>query len=152
MPKDVALLEKFDWEDRQTAFREDLYEELHVQAQHKNRQLEQSNAALEAKLARQQEEINWFKQQLFGRSSEKGRVDDLCPDQGCLFNEAEVLSDSTPPTSDSVTIPAHTRKKKGRKKLPVDLPRVDIVHDLPDDQKHCVHDGAPLQRPVTAHR
>ena len=34
-------------------------------------------------------------------------------------------------------------KKRGRKPLPADLPRVDVVHDLPEEEKHC-DCGAPL--------
>ncbi len=36
-----------------------------------------------------------------------------------------------------VEIPAHTRAKRGRKPLPDHLPRIEIIHDLPEDQKVC---------------
>jgi len=36
-----------------------------------------------------------------------------------------------------VEIPAHTRTKRGRKPLPDHLPRIEIIHDLPEDQKVC---------------
>ncbi len=42
-------------------------------------------------------------------------------------------------------IPAHTRKKRGRKPLPEHLPRVEIIHDLPEEQKVCAC-GAALSR------
>ena len=42
--------------------------------------------------------------------------------------------------------PAHERGKGGRKKLSAALPRVDVIHDLPEDQKICVADGTKLER------
>ena len=54
------------------------------------------------------------------------------------------------PAAESVpeTIPigAHERKRRGRKALPATLPRVDILHDLPEAQKVCAQDGTRLER------
>jgi transposase len=100
-------------------------------------QLHEQNALLK-------EQLNWFRQQVFGRSSEKSKAEEISPDQGRLFNEAEALSDATAP--ETVTIPTHERRKRGRKKLPAELPRVDVIHDLPETEKVCVGDGTPLQR------
>ena len=36
-----------------------------------------------------------------------------------------------------IEIPGHTRKKRGRKTLPDDLPRVEIYHDIPEEDKIC---------------
>ena len=44
----------------------------------------------------------------------------------------------------TVTVPAHTRKKGGRKPLPATLPRIDVIHDLPEEEKVCAHDGERL--------
>lgn len=66
-------------------------------------------------------------------------------DQLRLFDEAE--QDAVEgPVADSGTIdgPAHRRAKRGRRALPKDLPRVEIVHDIGDAQKGCPHDGTPL--------
>ncbi len=38
---------------------------------------------------------------------------------------------------EKVEIPAHSRKKKGRKALPEDLPRVEVVHDISEEEKVC---------------
>jgi len=48
------------------------------------------------------------------------------------------------PEDDEITIPAHTRKKGGRKKLPETLPRVAVVYELSGDELICPHDGAAL--------
>ncbi|MFT5562345.1 MAG: transposase [Litorivivens sp.] len=42
-------------------------------------------------------------------------------------------------------MPAHERKRTGRKPLPEDLPRVDVIHDLADADKVCPHDGTALK-------
>lgn len=47
---------------------------------------------------------------------------------------------------ETITVPAHQRKKGGRKPLPADLPRLEIVHDLSDEEKVCPHDGAAMKR------
>lgn len=75
----------------------------------------QRNALLE-------EQLRWFQQQVFGRSSEKQAHAKPDPQQGRLFNEAEAVATTTPVVDESVEIPLHTRKKRGRKKLPDDLP------------------------------
>ena len=58
-----------------------------------------------------------------------------------LFNEAE---QDQPPEQETITeaeteiaVPAHQRKKPGRKPLPADLPRVRKEHDLSEDEKIC---------------
>jgi len=56
-----------------------------------------------------------------------------------LFNEAELLAGLAPAEEEpSITIPAHRRKLKGgRRALPPELARVDIVYDLPESEKSC---------------
>jgi transposase len=101
---------------------------------------------LRARIELLEEENRWLKSQLFGRSSEKTPVEEISPDQGWLFNEAEALAKAAESAPVSVTIPAHERGKGGRKKLSAALPRVDVIHDIAEDQKICAADGTPLQR------
>jgi transposase len=111
-------------------------------------QLQQQNAALSASLDLLKEENRWLKAQLFGRSSEKRAADEISPDQAkLLFNEAEAIAHapSASAAPEALRIPAHERKKPGRKALPSDLPRIEIVHDLPEAEKRCVEDGAALE-------
>ena len=79
----------------------------------------------------------------YAASSEK-----LSPDQVNLFDEAEC--DAHPEVdeeddTETISVPAHTRKKRGRKPLPDTLPRVEVIHEIPEDQHHCPHDGQLLQ-------
>jgi transposase len=103
-------------------------------------------AAREERLQLVEEENRWLKAQLFGRSSEKTRTEDLNPDQAWLFNEAEAQAITAPITPPNIPVPAHERGKRGRKKLDARLPRVDVIHDLPDEQKICVEHGVALVR------
>lgn len=102
--------------------------------------------AREARIGLLEEENRWLKAQLMGRSTEKTPVEELNPEQGKLFNEAEALAQAAEHAPVSITIPAHERGKGGRKKLAAELPRVDVVHDLPASEKICSADGTPLKR------
>lgn len=111
-------------------------------------QLQEHNAQLAASVDLLKEENRWLKSQLFGRSSEKRPADEVSPDQARLmFNEAEAIAHT--PVADtapeSLAIPAPTRKKSGRKALPWGLPRIEVIHDLPEADKRCAHDGSALE-------
>lgn len=80
-----------------------------------------------------------YRHKQFGTSSEAN------PQQGGLFNEPEEDQDEGQVSEPSVTVASHQRKAKPRVSIPDDLPRDVIVHDLPDDQKVCPHDGATLK-------
>ncbi len=103
-------------------------------------------AAREERVELLEEENRWLKAQLLGRSSEKTPAAQLNPDQAWLFNEAEALARAAESAPQSITIPAHERGKRGRKKLDAALPRVEIVHDLPEAEKVCAEHGVPLER------
>lgn len=81
------------------------------------------------------EQIRHLRAQLFGRKSEKGSADALAQPLP-LFDmpEPEVTPEAP---ADTVDIPAHTRKKRGRQPLPPELPRVDVVHDIAEEEKIC---------------
>jgi len=83
-----------------------------------------------------EEQLRLFKNELFGRSSEKRH--EPHPDQMPLFEGDDDHGASDTQTSGyTIVIGAHSRKKRGRKPLPKDLPRIDIVHDLSEEEKQC---------------
>ena len=62
----------------------------------------------------------------------------LSQQQLCLFDEAEsAVGKATDASEEAIIVPAHTRKKPGRKALPEDLPRIDVIHDLTEEEKVC---------------
>lgn len=86
------------------------------------------------------EQIRHLRQLLFSRRSEKLPADSTTV-QLPLFDlpEPEQIEPA------KVTIASHDRKKPGRKPLPPELPRVEIVHDLPEEEKICAC-GCELSR------
>ena len=111
----------------------------------------QENALLRAQLQEKSHYIQQLEDALrqlrhrqFGASSEK-----LNADQLGLFNEAEEqvespASDDESATEEVVNVQGHQRRVQ-RIRIPADIPRDTIVHDLPDDEKVCPHDGTPLK-------
>jgi len=98
----------------------------------------QENEGLKARVLTLQEQLNLALARRYAASSEK-----IAPDQIRLFDEAEADSEAEP-EDDEIIVPAHSRKKGGRKKLPETLPRVEVVHELSSDERICPHDGALL--------
>ena len=116
------------------------------------------NEDLKVQTARQVERIKmlydentWLREQLaelkrarFGKKSERWES----PEQGCLFNEAEVESkkpdedgEASPPESE---VAGHKRKRGKRKPLPESLPREFVKIELPIEQQ-VAEDGTPLK-------
>jgi transposase len=89
------------------------------------------------------EYIRLLKQQRYGRSSETHESA-----QGLLFDEAEVTvaAELPEPEAAEIQVTAHTRKPGGRRPLPEWIERVDVVHDVKEDQKRCKEDGTALER------
>jgi transposase len=106
--------------------------------------LEQDRTILVQDKALLVQENRWLKQQLFGRSSEK-RPAPVPANQSWLFNEAEGVAAAAEEVA-QITIPGHSRRAPGRKPIADNLPRVDIIHDLPEAEKICPKDGTPLVR------
>ncbi len=100
---------------------------------------EQENARLNAKVLSLQEQLNLALARRYAASSEK-----LSPDQIRLFDEAEVEAQEEAEADETVTVPEHSRRKRGRKKLPDSFPRVDVIHELAADERLCPHDGDVL--------
>jgi transposase len=79
------------------------------------------------------EQIKSLQDRLFGRKTEKIHKPD---GQLSLFDmpEPDLPIQEEP---EAVTIKEHTRKKRGRKPLPANLPRIDVVHELSEDERQC---------------
>jgi len=88
-----------------------------------------------------EEMVRLLKNELFGRKSEVRRE----PDQNQLPLFAPPEAPPAPELVEEVVIEAHARKKRGRKPLPQDLPREEIIYDIPEEDKQCAC-GAQLVR------
>jgi transposase len=104
----------------------------------RNDQLSDQNQRYKAQVLTLQEQLNLALARRYAASSEK-----VSPDQYRLFDEAEADTEANL-EDDEVIVPAHSRKKGGRKKLPKTLPRMDVIHQLSGDELICPHDGAVL--------
>jgi len=127
LPEDIESL-------RDLAFRQ-----LEQNAQQLDQITEQSE-----RIAFLEEYVRLLKHQRFGRSSEKGHKNQLG-----LFNEAECAADAfeveEAEADETVAVPAHVRRKSGRRPIPAEIPRVEILHDLSEEEKVCPHDGHRLR-------
>jgi transposase len=116
------------------------------------RQLLHENQHLKDQKAHLHEQVRLLLHKRFGANSEKYHAQ-----QADIFNEAEAfaeedsrLSDAdcsaavTPTPASDITPVATPAHKTGRKVLPVELPRVEIIHDLAVDDLFCP-EGHPLK-------
>ena len=79
------------------------------------------------------EQLRCLQDKLFGRKSEKISSD---REQLSLF---EPIEDHFPigQADDEFEIPSHKHKKRGRKAIPENLPRVEVIHDIDEADKQC---------------
>jgi transposase len=98
-------------------------------------------AARDVKIGLLEQRINLLLAQRYGASAET-----VSQAQLKLFNEAEAeaLEDEDEPQKTEVG--PHRRRRPKRSTLPAELPRVDIEHPLPEDQRLCPHHGVELER------
>jgi transposase len=87
------------------------------------------------RIQRLEEHVRLLKNEIFGRKTEKHVVVD--DKQISLFAEDDTPSIDLDLPADPIVIGEHSRRKRGRKPLPADLPRVDIIHDIDESEKTC---------------
>ena len=85
-------------------------------------------------------EMEMARRRQFGRSTETSAA------QYRLFDEADALADSSSEIDDQAELPEESTRTTPRKPakprgkrqpLPADLPRVEIVHEIPEDERIC---------------
>lgn len=85
------------------------------------------------------EQIRLARHQHFGSRSERFSLQQM----SLAFNEAEAaaaelaIAIGSDDNSDTVVVPEHRRKKGGRRPLPKNLPRVDVIYTLDESDCHC---------------
>jgi transposase len=107
--------------------------------------LKKENRVLVSKAEVLEDELRLLRHKIFGRRSERFSVEDL--QQSSLFDEAEygVEEQVRKLSEPAVEVSSYRRVKRGRKPLPADLPREEVVHDIPEEEKTCAC-GASLVR------
>jgi len=86
------------------------------------------------KIVHLEEENALLLQRLFGRKSEQ-TVDPATPQMG-LFNEAESVAEPVDETVEEEVV-APTKQHGKSKPLPADLPRIEVIHELPEHELTC---------------
>ena len=92
----------------------------------------------QGKISQLQEQVALLRDRLFGRRSEQSSDPDS--PQLEIFNEAESLAEAAPeaPAAEvEEEVVAPTKRRGKRKPLPADLPRVEVVHELPEHELIC---------------
>ena len=99
-----------------------------------NEQLADQLATATRKITQMEYQLQQLIHRLYGRSSEK-----LDPAQKVLFAEMlQQLAPQEPPTQAEPPAPvAKPANGHGRRRLPADLQRERVVHDLPEEEKPC---------------
>ncbi|NBO72826.1 IS66 family transposase, partial [bacterium] len=114
---------------------QDVIHSLRINNEQKEKRLnEQENLII-----RLNEQLKSLKRNFMGVKSERTELKDYY-ERG-LFNEAELgLHDEDTlfeEHAEEVNISGHTRRSRGRKKLPESLERKIVPHDIPDEEKIC---------------
>ena len=122
---------------------EEIISSLHKKLAEKDKQLAEKN--IELKLLYEKFRLEMARR--YGPRSEQLSEDER--KQLSLFDEDGDINQSEQEAIEEdeaeITVPAHTRKKKvGKKSFPDHLPRIDVVHDLAEEEKVC-HCGECLK-------
>ena len=83
------------------------------------------------------EQIASLSARLFQRTTEKFIPDDKQLSLFDLPEEQFPILEATEEKEETIDVPAHKRKKRGRKAIPENIPRVDVLHDLNETEKMC---------------
>ena len=107
------------------------------------------SSSYQEKLHHLEEQVRLLRNEIFGRKSEK-RLPPEDDRQQRLFDEVADGGQGPEPTTgheaaERIPVAPHQRRKAGRKPLPAELPRIEVIHDLPESQKQCAC-GAALSR------
>ena len=86
-------------------------------------------------IQRLETELRLLRQKLYGPKSERITVDPAV--QANLFNEAEATEEKEEKQAEELEVASHKRRKGGRRPLPEHLPRIEEVHDIPEEEKVC---------------
>lgn len=96
--------------------------------------LKQLITQMQSKVVHLEEQNALLRQRLFDRKSEQ--TTDPATPQLALFNEAESVAEPVAEDVDEEAV-APTKRRGKRKPLPADLPRIEVIHELPEHELTC---------------
>ena len=106
------------------------------------------SSSYQDKLHHLEEQVRLLRNEIFGRKSEK-HLPPQNERQQRLFDETDGGSEAEEASPSQgqapILVAPHQRRKAGRKPLPADLPRIEVIHDIPESDKQCAC-GTPLSR------
>ena len=82
------------------------------------------------------EQLRLIRLKMYARISERYQ-DETDVIQNLLFKEIKSMEAEQEEVPEDLTIKEHKRKRSGRKPIPEDLPRVEVVHDISEEDKKC---------------
>jgi transposase len=162
LPNDIAVLKALLRAQSSAFLAQIQSHQLALEAQRQAQAIDHEaalSAALDAVRRQAQEQITHMLEQLvLARHRQFGVSSEQLSGQARLFDEADVLAQSTTDADDIAALPPETpaaddesegKKVPGksargkRRPLPETLARIDVVHDVPEDQRHCPC-GSPM--------
>jgi transposase len=101
-----------------------------------NEQLKAQNEELNNIIAQMQDKIDKLLNALYAPKSEKynqNHIENFLTLPGLEIEKKPEKAD----TKEEIEIPAHKRKKPGRKPIDENIPRIEVKHDIPEEEKIC---------------
>lgn len=135
MKDTIALHDEIALLREQLAAKEHLIKAEQVKLAERDKKITERDATI----TELKEQLKYLLNRRYAPSSEKAS-----PDQLGLFNEAEAIVVESE-LEESCPAKSHTHQPKPRVSIPAELPREDIIHDLPEAEKRCPHDGSVLK-------
>ncbi|WP_374415305.1 IS66 family transposase [Ectopseudomonas oleovorans] len=97
-------------------------------------------AAKDARIEQLQEQVALLRHKLFSPKSERSPEDADSP-QLAMFNEVEELIEAAAAPSEAEAeaeeVVAPVKRRGKRKPLPANLPRMEVIHELPEHERTC---------------
>lgn len=101
--------------------------------------LKQMLLLAQGKVAQLQEQVALLRHKLFSPKSERSPEDADSP-QLAMFNEVEELIEAPaaePAEAEAEEVVAPVKRRGKRKPLPANLPRMEVIHELPEHERTC---------------
>jgi len=113
-------------------------DELDTQLLLQNQQLQKQNTKLKSQIDSLQKQIEFLQQKIDSLLRERfsPKSEQLSSNQLSLFADEEQKEIETPKEEEKIEV-EYTRAKGNKKRPPKELERVEVIHDIDEDEKTC---------------